>query len=460
MSTPLLSAGLLYVYLSGYEENGQLYVQQIDSYRYIEDELYHRIMETAELADKEDDTIHIFAIVGQEEKTKAVCTILENGVKANFQRIIDNQAIKISTRALDCTGNLFFHCVQEFFCAQPGHFPISLYRKYNDVHVSGIYCSHMPEEETNALADALLSLWLARENPMLCGQQLMTRSFFMRDFIDRKVVAALPDTETGSWRLIVEGGHQLYLDEDVPYAKETLHPNDLGAFCPSNLQSILLNPIYAYAKWFQPTDICEEWHKVFLYLCAVSSIDWDRTSICQAYENYLAFLEENICLTADAPPLIPKELYLSTLLVHISSFRSFLRGDDEPVISKDLLQTLNSRYVYLPHLWPLLNPKLPQSAFFPSVLQQMVEHATCATDANKKGALWEDAAEYYLSHIEGWKITGRRIHAGAQEIDLSVINISLDHDLWQLGAYILVECKIGIRASVFVKSEILPIFPG
>lgn len=199
---------------------------------------------------------------------------------------------------------------------------------------------------------------------------------------------------------------------------------------------------------------------VFLYLCAVSSIDWDRTSICQAYENYLAFLEENICLTADAPPLIPKELYLSTLLVHISSFRSFLRGDDEPVISKDLLQTLNSRYVYLPHLWPLLNPKLPQSAFFPSVLQQMVEHATCATDANKKGALWEDAAEYYLSHIEGWKITGRRIHAGAQEIDLSVINISLDHDLWQLGAYILVECKIGIRASVFVKSEILPIFPG
>lgn len=65
MSTPLLSAGLLYVYLSGYEENGQLYVQQIDSYRYIEDELYHRIMETAELADKEDDTIHIFAIIGQ-----------------------------------------------------------------------------------------------------------------------------------------------------------------------------------------------------------------------------------------------------------------------------------------------------------------------------------------------------------------------------------------------------------
>ena len=39
MATHFSSAGLLYVYLNGYEDNGRLYVQQFDSYRYIGDEL-------------------------------------------------------------------------------------------------------------------------------------------------------------------------------------------------------------------------------------------------------------------------------------------------------------------------------------------------------------------------------------------------------------------------------------
>lgn len=46
-----------------------------------------------------------------------------------------------------------------------------------------------------------------------------------------------------------------------------------------------------------------------------------------------------------------------------------------------------------------------------------------------------------LSNVAGWKITGRRIRTSAQEIDLSIANISLDNALWQLGAYIFVECK-------------------
>lgn len=55
--------------------------------------------------------------------------------------------------------------------------------------------------------------------------------------------------------------------------------------------------------------------------------------------------------------------------------------------------------------------------------------------------LWENIAEYVIDHIAGWSITGRRVRAGLQEIDLSVANISLDDDLWQLGSYVLVECK-------------------
>lgn len=66
---------------------------------------------------------------------------------------------------------------------------------------------------------------------MLCGRQLMIRSFFVRDFIGRKVIASLPNKENESWRFIFEGGHQISMNEKFSYLKETLHPDDLGGFC-------------------------------------------------------------------------------------------------------------------------------------------------------------------------------------------------------------------------------------
>lgn len=71
----------------------------------------------------------------------------------------------------------------------------------------------------------------------------------------------------------------------------------------------------------------------------------------------------------------------------------------------------------------------------------MVNKAITSENKHEKGILWEDTASYMLDNISGWKITGRRIRAGAQEIDVSIANVSLDDDLWKLGAYILVECK-------------------
>lgn len=54
---------------------------------------------------------------------------------------------------------------------------------------------------------------------------------------------------------------------------------------------------------------------------------------------------------------------------------------------------------------------------------------------------WEAAAEYFISHIKGLKVSGRRINVGVQEIDLSIVNTSLDSNLWEMGAYLLTECK-------------------
>ena len=80
-----------------------------------------------------------------------------------------------------------------------------------------------------------------------------------------------------------------------------------------------------------------------------------------------------------------------------------------------------------------------QHSFSCFELQKEIDCALQETDIYKKGKKWENVAEYVLNSVEGWKITGKRIRAGAQEIDLSVANISLDDELWQMGAYILID---------------------
>ena len=144
----------------------------------------------------------------------------------------------------------------------------------------------------------------------------------------------------------------------------------------------------------------------------------------------------------EAPPLVSEEEGLKVFLIQIASARDFLKGEDEPVISKDLFQTLHTRYVYLPHLAHLVTIKTPQVGDISNKwLTEKIDIALKTTDTYEKGVLWENIAEYVIDHIAGWRITGRRVRAGLQEIDLSVANISLDDDLWQLGSYVLVECK-------------------
>lgn len=436
------SAGLLYVYINGYKEDEMIYSEQTNSYQCIGNEFYNRIMDSVQLTDNNDDCVHIFGIIGSNEKASYVYSIFQDGIRNNYKRILGEEGVETNTNKLDDTGNIFYRCVQEIYCERAEYFPNSVHFSIDDdISFYGIYGSKICEEEIHNVTDQIVELWLEREKPMLCGQQLMIKSFFLRDFVGRKMIAALPESQTGLWRIIFEGGHQLNLSEDFPYLKETLHPDDLGSMCSSNVQFMLMNPIYAYGKWFQPNDICEEWHKVFLHLCAISEKDWNSSEIRKIYEQFLGFLEDNICWITDVQPIIPKEQYANVLLIHIQNYRSYFKGEDEMVVSKDLYQTLNSRYVYLPYLWQLVNPVISENTFSDVKLHELTVSALEENDTNKKGLFWEDVAAYVLNGVKGWKITGRRIKTGAQEIDLSVINVSLDDELWQLGAYILVECK-------------------
>lgn len=369
MKTSFSSAGLLYVYITGYKEMELLHIEHIDTYSYIGDELYNKIMEISEVMTQNENSIHVFGVIGIEKKVNYVYTILEEGIKKNFDRILNNRKIKIGTKNLDSIGNHFYRCVQEFYCDKLHYLPEKVVFNFDDTSFYGIYGSSMNDKQAYDIVNEIVSCWLEHEKPLICGKQLITRSFFLKDFVGRKLITAMPETESNLWRLIFEGGHQLNISEDLLYSKETLNPND----------------------------ICEEWHKVFLYLCAVSEYEWNLSNMGNVYRRFLKFLEENICLTMKADPLISKEQYYKVLLIHIENYRAFLKGEDEVVNSKDLYQTLNTRYVYLPYLQEL-------------VKQENLQHSFSCFELQK-------------------------------EIDLSVANISLDDELWQMGAYILIECK-------------------
>lgn len=138
------------------------------------------------------------------------------------------------------------------------------------------------------------------------------------------------------------------------------------------------------------------------------------------------------------------------MIGHIDEIRGYLKGEEEVAVSKDFLLLLNSRYAYLPYLYELMNSmgiKMEEvvancglQVFSPEKLRQIIELGENG-DSFQKGVQWEAAAEYFISHIKGLKVSGRRINVGVQEIDLSIVNTSLDSNLWEMGAYLLTECK-------------------
>lgn len=239
------------------------HIEQVDTYSYIGDELYNKI---SEVMTQNENSIHVFGVIGIEKKVNYVYTILEEGIKKNFDRILNNRKIKIATKDLDSIGNHFYRCVQEFYCDKLHYLPRKVVFDFDDTSFYGIYGSSMNDKQSYDVVNEIVSCWIEHEKPLICGKQLITRSFFLKDFVGRKLITAMPEIESNSWRLIFEGGHQLNISENLLYSKEILNPHDLGAFCASNVQSVFLNPIYAYGKWFYPNDICEELNTRYVYL--------------------------------------------------------------------------------------------------------------------------------------------------------------------------------------------------
>jgi len=307
-----------------------------------------------------------------------------------------------------------------------------------------------PENTKNAKEiETILKYWLSGEEITMFGRQLMIRSFFLRDLVGRKIIDCIPNQMLSSWNLLIEGGMRLPLGEYNSYTKECANFKELGCFSISGINGMLIDPIYGLGIYLMPTEICIEWHKVFLFACSISKQKWTEELIEKTYYKFLSFLCANICIdsreidiTIDSKIIIPKDKYFEVLLKQIETIRGFLKGKDELVISKDLLQVMNSRYVYLPYIYSIVNlHNLDNKIFNKIEFSSMIEKAVVEKDSFQKGLLWEGVADYFIECVDGLEISAKRIKAGFQEIDCSIVNVSLNDSLWQLGAYILVECK-------------------
>ena len=440
----ITSAGVVYFHLCGkLLQNDKLCLKQTNSYCYFEQGFYLKVKENLVETQCEDDAVHVFGVVGEADKVDMIQQIVVRGIRDNVQRIIDGKKLKKKDCFLDSYGNTFYQLIQEYFYEEIVRFPLGENVRKGECTAYYVYAGDLDDQYMENMASSMVGLWLEAEQATLFGKQLMIRSFFMRDFVDRKVVACVPSKETEIWNIVLEGGIKIAQDSEMSYSKEVLSHNDLDIFTIASLGDLSLETVYAFGKTYYPRELCAEWQKVFLFLCAIQEKEWDINSFYAVYENFLSFLEENICYMQDVSTFVSKEQGLRVLLRKVEDIKKFLQGKEENVISKDLLQTLSSRYVYIPYLMELF--PVSESAVEPFSRVELEHRLNLAYDRNifqqEKGRVWEDVTAYIIEHIKGWKISGRRIRTGHQEIDISVSNVSYSDELWELGAYILVECK-------------------
>lgn len=283
---------------------------------------------------------------------------------------------------------------------------------------------------------------MSLEKPILMGKQIMIQSFQLSDLRGRKIIGFFSDSSTGDWILVLEGGFQIKINSELPYMREKAGIHELETFTIGDIDTISNNPIYAYGKWLNPTEIYEEWHKVFMYAVALKDCEWTIENLASSFQKFLKFMEINICDSMTAETIITKENYHEILYLKVTELRNFLKGKEEPVVSKDLWLLLNSRYIYLPYIYELLEipSKHNDNKFDYHKFQKKLQLLEIK-DNYQKGLNFEEVASYFIDNVTGLKITGRRVKTGTQEIDLSAINVSLDNNLWEMGAYILIECK-------------------
>jgi len=447
---------LVYIKANIDKDTGLVMLEQVNSYKYLTEKF---IQETEGLQKefREEDDIEIFCILGNKSDIKSIEKEVIDKTNKIFEKLKTDNIETVIKNLEDNIGNSE-NIVTQRFCNI--YFKSIVQDKLKFPRMSEmdiktgitcliLYCTNSPQEEKNEEIDNIMQIYLKKEKPFFMGKQIMLQSFLLQDIKERKILAVLPDIEN-HWYALLEGGVKLYLNDETPYQREKISSNDVNKWTNLEAESNIKNPCYAYKKYFVPYELFEEWNDVFLYALATLPILYEEKTLEVLYEEFLEFIENNICNVLEADKaIVPKNTCIKELKINIDNIREYLRGKEEIGISKNMLILLKSRYTYLPVVYKIIERYYPEQVkqrtkftiFENAKWKDLLNKVENEQNNYEKGIALEDAADYFINCIEGLKVTERRVKTENEEIDLACCNMSENTELWKMGPVIMVECK-------------------
>ncbi len=454
--------GLLFVYICGvlYEETNRIEIKQVNSQRYAFQEFEEEILEIRRGALNSFDQEHIlelFVVIGRKNRIKEVENIVLKTIRS-FREDMKNSDFSIHDKLQkmdtieneDTLKTLLFLYLKHLICDDSIRYPIRFLEEFDDNLCLCLYSDESPNTDRSALAKSIFNIWYVNEKPISYGKQVVSGSFMLDDLKGRRIIAYLPDYETGETYLLLEGGLKLYLRSEHPYFREKLGYSNMNMMTLGDMDTILSNPVYAFNKFFQPYELYEDWQKVLNYVLAISDIEWCVTDLKKVHKAFMQFMEEEICetgLVKGDETIITEEKYYLAYQRRIGEIRDYFSGKEEAIISKDYIQLLTTRYVFLPAVLHIVKREFPNYSLYkaPGRFEIMEYNKLLkdldANDNTEKGKALENIAEYLMDASENFQVMGKRIRTSREEIDLCCCNISLNSEVWKWGAFILIECK-------------------
>lgn len=437
-------------------ENERLFIDQVNNYKYSSDEFIKVIQQKQQSL--KNDNIELFCIFSSPSDIEEIKDNMNHRLNKIAKQIIN--ANEFNPKNIydilpsdDSIEQKFYSTyintvINENSFKYPRMFEIK--HATDNLSCLCMYFTESPEENKEIEVENAIKLFIRNERPFLMGKQIMINSFIFQDIKNRKILAVLPNFDGDGWYALLEGGIKLYLNDDIPYMREKIGRNDLGVFTNLDIDSMLNNPCYAYKKFFTPYELFEEWNNVLKYLLAILPIEYDKNTLQNIYEDFMKFIENNICITELVnDSIISKEQFIEVLLVHIGFIRKYIKGLEETGISKNLILLIKNKYIYFPTLYKIIEKYYPKEVtnrnkeikFSPTKWKTLLDKVKTEETNYDKGIALENVANYFISSLKGIKVTGKRVKTENEEIDLVCCNFFEDLNLSDLGAVILVECK-------------------
>lgn len=452
------TTGLLLTVLDGFIIDESIIIKTVDNYHTPFADFLRKVQENnCNFLELENGlkVPRLYIIAGHKDKMNYVEQAWRNGINQGFDGIIRGRKIvtKIKNKICGienfCLDAFFWLYLSEVITTEQVNYPAAWKGEHEDAVILAFYWSSDPSDIPTEEVNQAISFWINRENPGLKGYQCLSRSFVLRNMHGRKVLATLPD-EAG-WGLVLEGGVYLPLKHDFETGLSKLKSSHIHQWTVAEIEEIILNPIYAFGYYFQHMDLISEWFYVFLYaLVTMDESELENNDFESLYQRFCKYISKHICPYVPVKDtIIEMNQFILMLKITIAHIRDYLRGEEEPGISKNLLIMMRNRYNYLPVVHQFIQKewgiKLTQitnkNTFNCTYWQEQLGNLPGMTSSYEKGKYLEELIQYLIGAVPGLKVTDMRAKRGRAEMDILCCNTSHDSVLWKLGALILIECK-------------------